>query len=341
MNISRGAPARRRVRPSSLATVAGALLAIALLAGPGAAAASSGRATVKVKTVAVASPGNPSAAIIPFSDAIYSSCDVAPTSGPDCQEVGSVDHRYAIGQLEITVGQWVAFLNTVDPEGTDKHDLYDTTESSTAWPKYGQINWRAKAADGSHYKVAHPEWNDKPYGFADFLRAARFVNSMTNGRLLAKTASVSHGFKALTYKVRLSRSSGRGMYDLRRNKRTGATRSEAKGFVVPSQDEWIKSAYYDPSGGGTLSYWKYPTNAGVFGDGTATAPGTTVLDPATGDVTNSATQPIATYHASGQPAPTWCPSAVQPQSDCSSVNPFGIDPTTYACLLYTSDAADE
>ncbi len=36
------------------------------------------------------------------------------------------------------------------------------------------------------------------------------------------------------------------------------------------------------------------------------------------------------YHASGEPAPTWCPAEVEPRSDCSSVNPFGIDPTTYA-----------
>jgi hypothetical protein len=91
-----------------------------------------------------------------------------------------------------------------------------------------------------------------------------------------------------------------------------------------------RSAYYDPSGGGTYSYWKYPTNEGVFGDDTATAPSSTTLNPGTGDVTNAATQPLATYHASGEAAPTWCPAAVQPRSDCSSLNPLGIDPTTYA-----------
>ena len=98
---------------------------------------------------------------------------------------------------------------------------------------------------------------------------------------------------------------------------------------MPSQDEWIKAAYFDPSGGGTYSYWKYPTNAGVFGDDTATAPSTTTLDPTTGNVTNAATQPLATYHASGVAAPSWCPAAVS-ADDCSSVNPFGIDSTTYA-----------
>jgi hypothetical protein len=91
------------------------------------------------------------------------------------------------------------------------------------------------------------------------------------------------------------------MYDMRRHK---ATRAKRAGFVLPSQDEWTKAAYYDPKGGGTFSYWKYPTNAGVFGDGTATAPSTTTLGATTGDVTNTATQPLATYHAADVAAPT-------------------------------------
>ena len=36
-------------------------------------------------------------------------------------------------------------------------------------------------------RSAAPEWADKPYGFANFLRAARFANSLYNGKLLAKT----------------------------------------------------------------------------------------------------------------------------------------------------------
>ena len=48
------------------------------------------------------------------------------------------------------------------------------------------------------------------------------------------------------------------------------------------------------------------------------------------------TQPVATYHASGVAAPSWCPAAVQPPSNCSSVNPFGLDPTTYADIYQGS-----
>lgn len=286
---------------------------------------------ISIKTVTVASPGNPSVGIIPFKDAIYKSCAEAPQAQPPCQLVGGVNYGYGIGQLEITVGQWVKFLNAVDPTGADKHGLYDATESASGWPKYGQVNLSAQAPKGSHYSVSYPEWADKPYGFANFLRAARFVNSLDNGKLLSRKASAEGPFKYVTYRVQLSKQTERGMYDLAREKRTGATRALHQGFVVPSQDEWIKAAYYDPNGGGTDSYWKYPTNPGVFGDGSATAPSSTTLDATTGNVTNAGTQPLADYRPSSGSPPSWCPATISAEA-CASVNPFGIDPLTYSTL---------
>lgn len=322
---------RRRNKVSAIA----AICAVLALAAPAGATAAGKGAAVTIKTVEVGAPGNPSVGIVPFSDAIYKSCAEAPSSQPACQPVGGVGYRYGIGQLEITVSQWVKFLNAVDPSGRDKHHLYDPTESASGWPKYGQIEEASQARPGTHYSVASPEWADKPYGFANFLRAARFVNSLYNGRVLSRRASSGEGFKYVTYKVRLSRQTERGMYDLAREKRSGATRAHKTGFVVPSQDEWIKAAYFDPAGGGAYSYWKYPTNPGVFGDGTATAPSVTTLDPTTGDVTNATTQPLANYHSSAAAAPSWCPAAIS-TSACASVNPFGIDPTTYATLYQGS-----
>jgi hypothetical protein len=309
----------------SISLTAVALVAIAL---PALAIAAPKGGVVAFKTVEVGAPGNPSVAILPFTDAIYRSCKEAPQSEKECLTVGGVKYRYGLGQLEVTVKQWVAFLNTADPAGRNRRHLYSATESSSAWPRFGQIDFSAGAAKGRHYTVASPEWADKPYGFANFPRAARFVNSLYNGRLLAKSASGQGAFRYVTYRVRLSPRIERGMYDLTGARRPGATRANKTGFVLPSQDEWIKAAYYDPSGGGTYSYWKYPTNAGDFGDGTATAPKTTTLDPADGDVTNAATQPLATYHASEVAAPSWCPAA-QPATACRTANPFGIPPMAY------------
>ena len=71
---------------------------------------------------------------------------VATTKLPDpCQEVGGVGYEYGIGKYEVTVEQYVAFLNTVDPFGRNQMDLYSEDESGAAWPKFGQIDYSALA----------------------------------------------------------------------------------------------------------------------------------------------------------------------------------------------------
>lgn len=311
--------------------VAVAGVGLSLLAPAAASAAPNSTDEITIRSVTVGSPGNSSVAIVPFTDAIYTSC--SETTATDCMNVGGVNYRYGIGEIEVTVGQWVKFLNVADPNGTNAHRLYSKDESSTNWPKYGQINYTSTARSGKHYTVSYPQWEDKPYVFANFLRAARFANSMQNGKVVARKTTESNGIKYVTYRVSLSPETERGMYNLARNKRTGAKRARVRGFVIPSQNEWMKAAYFDPKGGGTYSYWKYPTNAGVFGDNTATAPASTLLNAGTGEVTNSATQPLANYHASDIEAPTWCPNQIRPARRCSTVNPLGKSPFLYQKLF--------
>src|SRR4029078_5983374 len=142
------------------------------------------------------------------------------------------------------VAQYVAFLNTVDPAGRNRHKLYSSTESSSEWPKYGQINSSTDAAAGQHYTVASPQWADKPYGFANFLRSARFANSLYNGKFLSKQDSSSGAFKYTPSRCRRSPETETGMYEMSNPK---TTRQAKTGFVIPSQDEWIKAAYYEPN----------------------------------------------------------------------------------------------
>ncbi|HEX5712396.1 MAG TPA: hypothetical protein VFX85_03685 [Solirubrobacterales bacterium] len=306
------------------------ILALVALALPAGAAAKSAPSVLTFKTMQVGSPGNPVVGIVPFENAIYRNCASAPQTlkpqEPACQEVGSVGYEYSLGQLEVTVGQWVAFLNTVDPAGRNKYKLYSDNESGAAWPRFGQIDYSSRAPAGRHYTAAAPDWVDKPYGFANFLRSARFVNSLYNGQVMETQSATEGPYTYTTYRVRLSRQTERGMYDMRKRK---ATRSADSGFVIPSQDEWIKAAYYDPKGGGTYSYWQYPTNPGAFGDEGQAAPAVATLDPKTGDVTNgSASQPVAIFHQKEAPVPYWCPSN-QTARACERVNPFGIPPVAY------------
>jgi hypothetical protein len=287
----------------------------------------------------VGKPGNPSVAIVPFTSALYANCAEAPqepklgkSNLPDpCQEVGGVPYEYGIGKVEVTVEQYVAFLNTVDPFGRNQMGLYSENESGTAWPRFGQIDYSALARAGRHYAAAAPEWNDKPYGFANFLRSARFDNSVANGKVLSRTSSSSNGFDYVTYTVRLSRRSGTGMYDMHTR---APVRTKESGFVIPSQNEWIKAAYYDPTGAGTFSYWWYPTNPGSpFSEGGVPSP--VALDPTTGDVVNSSTQPLANFHAEGQAGAYWCPSN-QTQEACETVNPLHMPAKAYKKLYQGS-----
>ena len=327
----------RRVAPSITAALVGVCVIGAAVACGGSTKATDrppARGVVTIATVKVGHPGNPSVGIVPFQgppkQSIFKDCTDAPAG---CLLVGAVDYAYRIGELEITVGQYVTFLNTVDPDGTNTRNLYGKTMSPSAWPKYGPIN-RSQGggvSPGTHYSVAYPEWTNKPIGFMTFPRAARFVNSLTNGDILSRVKTSPGGFEVLTYRVRLSRETEQGMYDLRTERQTGAgaTRGRSTGFVIPSQDEWIKAAYYDPSGRGKFSYWLYPTSP-------VKRPNASSLDAANGNVTNADEQPLSTYNPKGINAPastypTWCPQQAE-QSACESVNPLGLSSSAYQSI---------
>ncbi len=299
------------------------------------------RGVVTIRMAMVGDPGNPSVGVVqtfggpkgkfvdpPKGTGIYKTCADAPKAPPPCLTVGKVNYTFGIGEFETTVSQYVTFLNTVDPRGKNLHQLYIDHMSPTVWPQYGSVGYSSSAPTSQHYSVAYPEWAQKPFNFATFRRAARFVNSLSNGQVLSKTASSSGGFKYVTYKVRLSPETEKGMYDMSSET---TPRSNSSGFVLPSNNEWVKAAYYDPKGGGTDSYWAYPT-------GPFNPPHPSVLDPQTGDVVNAGTQPLSTYNPNdpnssvdtpGSPpgsAPTWCPS--QAGSSCGELPsdvPQGLD----------------
>lgn len=287
---------------------------------------------VTIPMVMVGNPGNASVGIKPFKPGFYRDCSSAPSGLPHCQTVGGVGYKYMVGELETTVAQYVTFLNTVDPSGSNRYRLYVDNMSPSAWPKYGSVRFSSGATDGQHYSVAYPQWANKPIGFVDFISAAHFVNSLANGKILSRTATSHDGFTIYTYEVRLSPDTETGMYDLRNPR---ATRTRSSGFVVPSQNEWMKAAYFDPKGGGKYSYWEYPT-------GSFNAPHAALLNPSTGDVTNAKTQPLAGYSPQG-PAfpnglkgdtgakpgtyPTWCPP--QAGNDCNTKNPLHLSASTY------------
>ena len=94
---------------------------------------------------------------------------------------------------------------------------------------------------------------------------AYFVNSMYNGSTVAIDNSQARsplGFRVhlQTRYVKLSTNISTGMYDLQDSSYQFFQRLDTTGYVIPSENEWVKAAYYSPraAGNGT-HYYYYPT----------------------------------------------------------------------------------
>lgn len=169
---------------------------------------------------------------------------------------GAVSDPYAIGKYEVTVGQYVEFLNAVAAI-TDKDAIRDlwnldmqnlksyvsavgliarTGLGTSAQPYiYAEIVDSSLGANSSKRAILNISW----------FSAARFANWLHNGA----TASASTETGAYTLNYATS-----GVF----TKNTGAR------WWIPSEDQWYKAAYYDPTKVGANKYWKYPTRSDVL-----------------------------------------------------------------------------
>ena len=130
---------RRGLWVTSTLDIAVVAIVVVLVSGAGrgdaASLALSKRGVVTITMTTVGDPGNPSVGVVQtfggpkgqFVDppentgttGIYKSCSDAPSSAPSCLTVGGVSYTYGIGEFDVTVSQYVTFLNTVDPRGEE------------------------------------------------------------------------------------------------------------------------------------------------------------------------------------------------------------------------------
>jgi sulfatase modifying factor 1 len=154
---------------------------------------------------------------------------------------GAVPSVFQISTFETTNGQYAAFLNAVDPGGTNPNGVYDARMGSDA---QGGIAFNPGAAGGSKYAiksgtnpngVAYP---NVPVVFTTWFSAARFANWLGNGQQ-SLAASMEDG----TYTL-----AGRTSGTLpQRNPGSGTQ------IALPSRDEWYKAAAYEPDIGAYVS----------------------------------------------------------------------------------------
>jgi len=165
----------------------------------------------------------------------------------DANGYGAVNYKYKIGKYEVTNAEYCQFLNAVAVK--DAHELYDRRMSN----RYGGI--QRKGWYGKYAFAVKPGMGKRPVGYVTWASAARYANWLTNGKKKAGETE-------------------KGGYDFSRGNadspdHAALAAGKVTKWVLPSENEWYKAAYYDPKKTGGAGYWEYPSK-GKFTDPQAT-----------------------------------------------------------------------
>ncbi|MFZ4082749.1 MAG: SUMF1/EgtB/PvdO family nonheme iron enzyme [Pirellula sp.] len=157
-----------------------------------------------------------------------------PGNAPSITCIGAVNYIFQISKYEVTNAQYTEFLNAVDPAGSNTKSLYNLFMGSKI---DGGIIYTSIGRNGAKYSTKENMAN-KPVNFVSFRDVMRFTNWLHNGQ---GTSDTENG----AYPVD-------GPHPL-------WLRSTNATYFLPSENEWYKAAYYDPTKPGGPGYWRYPT----------------------------------------------------------------------------------
>ena len=129
----------------------------------------------------------------------------------------------------------------------------------------GQILYVDHAEDGRHYAVADPVWAEKPVMMINGFQFAYFINSLVNGGAVGQKQSKRKSPLGFDVEVtdryyKFSETIDNGSYNLSDSNYAFLARQNVDGLFFPSQDEWIKAAYYaGEETGNRTNYFYFPT----------------------------------------------------------------------------------
>lgn len=148
-----------------------------------------------------------------------------PNNPPDENGYGTVAYAYRITREQISNALYVKFLNAVDPDGSNKRELYHPGMTAAA---EGGILFEAEAGPGRKYR-AKAGFQDRPVVFVNWRDAARFANWIRNGGRRGSSTEI-------------------GAYNLRNP--AAETKARSGNFWVPCENEIYKAGFYLPLGRG-------------------------------------------------------------------------------------------
>jgi sulfatase modifying factor 1 len=154
---------------------------------------------------------------------------------------GAVGYDYGISKFDVTAGQYAAFLTAVAAT-SDPYGLYNSNMATTI---YGSQITKS----GGVYTASLP---NQPVNYVSWGDAARFCNWMSNGHPTGTEGSGTTETGSYTLN---------GWTDYAHL--MTVTRNAGASYVIPTENELYKAAYYDPNkgGSGVGGYWLYPTKS--------------------------------------------------------------------------------
>lgn len=155
---------------------------------------------------------------------------------------GAVAYEYKIARNETTIGQYAEFLNAVAK--SDPYRLYNSNMGSDSLIAGIARNGSA----GAYSYSVIPGSANKPITYVSWFDAARFCNWLHNGQGAGSTETGAYTLSGAMFGI------------VQRN-------ADAK-FWIPTEDEWHKAAYYDPTKGGTGGYWLHATQSDALAGNT-------------------------------------------------------------------------
>ena len=164
-----------------------------------------------------------------------------PGNAADGTGYGAVSNVFAIGKYEVTINQYTTFLNSVASVTSDSYvvNLWNTNMATDL--NVAGISRSGNGIEGNPYSYSGIGSGNRPIAYVSWFDAARFANWMNNG--------ATNGASTET-----------GAYTLSGASNGTVLRNPDAVWFIPSEDEWVKSAYYK-AGGTNSGYWEYPTQS--------------------------------------------------------------------------------
>ena len=160
----------------------------------------------------------------------------------DSTGYGGVSANYKLGTYEVNLSQFTAFLNAV--AATDTYNLYNAAMTSDA-----NVSGIARSGGSGSYTYSVLGDGSRPVAYVSWFDSARFVNWLENGQPTGTQVAGTTETGAYTLNGAVSG--------------VGISRNPGSTFGLPSESEWYKAAYHQPTaqGGDADNYWLYPTSA--------------------------------------------------------------------------------